>query len=451
MSSPSFAEIKPPLRRDEALQEANRCLFCYDAPCMRACPTHIDVPGFIKKIATDNLRGSARTILESNILGASCARVCPTEVLCEGACVLNDLHHKPIDIGRLQRYATDPLVIESGSPLFTRGAPNGRRVALIGGGPASLACAAELGRRGYEAVVFESAAKPGGLNTFGVADYKMDHATALREIEWVEQCGVEIRCGVTVGKDIAVDTLLKDYDAVFVGVGLGGVPPLGLPGEALSGVRDVLDFIAELKTRPKAEVSLKGRRVAVIGGGNTAIDGVTQSARLGADKVYLVYRRGREEMPAYEHEIELARKDGVELVLQAQPVAVVGPTPGVVTPGGGPGLVAGLQCIRTRLGEPGPDGRRAFETVPGSEFTLPVDLVLRASGQEKRKAFLQTIPGLALDKSGRVVVDGQGRTGNPKVFAAGDCVSGGQEVVNAVANGKLCAIAIDAQLTGKGN
>ena len=440
MPAPSFDEIKPPLLRDEALTEANRCLFCYDAPCMRACPTHIDVPGFIKKIATGNLRGSARTILESNILGASCARVCPTEELCEGACVLNDLHHKAIEIGRLQRFATDPVVFgapEARPAFFTPGPSNGLKVALIGGGPASLACAAELGRRGYQAVVFEAQALPGGLNTYGVADYKIAHETALREVEWVRQCGVDIRCNTAVGRDVTVESLLADYDAVFIGVGLGGVPPLGLPGETLPGVRDVLDFISELKTRPKAEVSLAGKSVAVIGGGNTAIDGVTQSVRLGAEKVYLVYRRSRDDMPAYEHEIELARKDGVDLVLNALPQAVEGTT-----------AVTGLRCVRTRQGAPGADGRRAFETIEGSAFTLPVDLILRASGQEKRKAFLSTIPGVQLDAAGRVIVDADGRTGNPKVYSAGDCVSGGQEVVNAVAGGKKAALAIDERAKG---
>jgi len=286
----SFDELKPPLGKDEALAEANRCLACFDAPCTRACPTHIDVPAFIKKIATGNLRGSARTILGANILGASCARVCPTEVLCEGACVLHDVHARPIDIGRLQRYATD-WMWESGGRLFAPGAANGRRVAVVGGGPAGLSCAAELAQLGYAVTVFEASQLPGGLNTVGVAEYKMTAATSLREIAWVRELGIDIRVGVRVVPGAAdgdgtgtmtLGALEAGFDAIFLGLGLGAVRRLGIPGEDLPGVHDALEVIAGLKTdRAAAARDLFGRRVLVVGGGNTAIDAATQSARLG--------------------------------------------------------------------------------------------------------------------------------------------------------------------------
>lgn len=436
-----FQEIKPALAGDEALSEANRCLMCFDAPCTRACPTHIDVPGFIKKIGTGNLRGSARTILEANILGASCARVCPTEVLCEGACVLNDLHHKPIKIGQLQRHSTDWLMARGGDSLAKLFPPpqkrvDAARVAIIGGGPAGLACAAELARLGHLPVVLEAAQRPGGLNTVGVADYKMSSAFALQEIEWVRQLGVEVKTGVTVGKDVSIADLERDFAAIFVGVGLGKVGALGIPGEDLDGVLDALDLIAELKTdRAAAQKRVLGKRVIVIGGGNTAIDAVTQSARLGAREVHLVYRRGRAEMPAYHHEQELAQHDGCRFVLDSAPTAV----------NGSAGHVESLALTRMRA-QGGQEGRSAaLEPVPGSYSEIPCDLVLKASGQVAHSALLSSLPGVKLVRN-RPVVDEHGQTSNPRYFAGGDCVSGGKEVVNAVAEGKRAARSIDGWL-----
>lgn len=428
----AFKELKPALSSGEALTEADRCLRCHDAPCTRACPTHIDVPGFIKKIATGNLRGSARTILSANILGASCARVCPTEVLCEGACVLED-QHKPIAIGRLQRYATDWL-LDRDEHLFEP-APrrDARRVAVVGAGPAGLACAAELARLGIGAVVFEAAARAGGLNAHGVAEYKMTLPFALREVEWVEQQGVEVRCGVRVGESVSWAELEAEFAAIFVGVGLGAIGRLGIPGEDLDGVIDALGFIEALKTdRETARGMVTGRHVVVIGGGNTAVDAAVQAVRLGAEEVSMVYRRGPERMTAYAHELDLARRSGCRFIHHAQPVRLHGTE-----------RVTGLELRRTR-----DDGDRLEPVIgiAGSEFTLECDLVIEAIGQTPRSALIESIPGVRL-VHGRVEVDEHLRTANPRYFAGGDCVSGGQEVVHAVAEGKRAAQAIADHLT----
>lgn len=430
-----FADINPPLTHQQAMVESARCLFCYDAPCTQACPTHIDVPAFIKKIYTGNVRGAARVILQANVLGHSCGRVCPTEVLCEGACVMNHEGVRPIQIGALQRYAVDH-VLDRGIRILKRGEPNGRRVACIGSGPASLGCAASLSQRGYEVVLFDRNRLPGGLNTYGIAAYKTRADDSLREVKMVEELGVEIRQGVTVGQDVSFADLERQFQAIFIGIGLGETWDLKLPGAELDGVFGALDFIERTKTLPFERVDV-GRRVAVIGAGNTAIDVLTACRRLNADAVYCVYRRSEAEMPAFTYEFELAKKDGVIFFWQAQPVRVAG----------GKGVVTGLECVRTRLSAPDKRGRRTPEPIPGTEFTLDVDMVVRAVGQKPVTEFLRAVKGIELTEEGRVVVDEKtGQTGHPKYFAGGDCVNGGREVVDAVAEGMRAARGIEAWL-----
>jgi glutamate synthase (NADPH/NADH) small chain len=427
----NFADINPPLTRQQALLESARCLFCFDAPCIRACPTHIDVPSFIKKILTGNRKGSARVILSANILGQSCGRVCPTEVLCEGACVLNEEGEKPIEIGRLQRYAVD-YVLDDSIRVLAAGAANGRRVACLGSGPASLGCAAELAQRGYEVVIYDKNKLAGGLNTYGIAAYKTRAWESLREVKLVEELGVRIQQGVEIGKDISFAELEKQFDALFLGIGLGETWELKLPGEDFHGVFGAMEFIERTKAQPFETVEV-GRHVAVIGAGNTAVDVATAARRLGAEQVAMIYRRGEREMPAFQYERALAQKDGVTFHWYTQPVRIVGN-----------GTVEALECVRTRLVG---DGRRAkVETVPGSEFVLPADMVVRALGQQPLVESLKKIPGLVV-KDGCVVVNPEtGQTGNPKYFAGGDCVNGGREVVDAVAEGMRAARGLDAWL-----
>ena len=418
-----FAEIHPPFAPQAAAVEANRCLFCFDAPCTAACPTHIDVPRFIKKISTGNVRGSALTILDSNILGLSCSRVCPVEVLCEGACVMHRYNHEPIEIGRLQRHAMDHFY-SHGARLPAPRDVKGQRVACIGGGPASLACAAELRRHGVAVTIFESRSLAGGLNTYGIAEYKLRPPDSLKEVELVRSLGVEFQMEVEAGSDVPVETLEARFNAVFLGIGLGPTQALEASGANLSGVIDALKFIAEYKTGTPGV----GRRVVVIGAGNTAIDAATAARRLGAEDVTILYRRSEKELPAFQYEYELAKRDGIRFEWLALPVAVQGRE-----------AVESLDCRRMELGPPDHTGRRRPQPVAGANFTIPCDMVITSIGQSRLIDFLRRCRGLELANGSVVVNPETGQTANPKYFAGGDCVSGGREVVDAVAEGARAA------------
>lgn len=428
-----MAEIKPPYTPQEALIEANRCLFCFDAPCIMACPTGIDIPSFIKKIANGNLTGSARTILTSNVLGASCARVCPTEVLCEGACVVLDLEGDPVKIGRLQRHATDHVYGHGIDVLHAPAEKNGRKIAVLGAGPAGLGCAAELAQLGYSVTVFDKKPEGGGLNTYGIAYYKMRPEISIEEVEMIGRLGVEFRYDTAIGRDISVADLERDFDALFLGLGLGGANRLGIPGEDLPEVVDALDFIEWIRTRPLQDVPV-GRRVAVLGCGNTAIDAVTQSKRLGAETSTIIYRRGEEDMPAYHFEYDLAKADGASFLFHTIPTEVLGEN----------GHVKALRLAKAEVR----DGKVSL--IPGSEWVEPFDLVLKAVGQEKQTELFTTLfPGIRLDRKGRVEHDpATMQTSLPKLFVGGDCANGGREVVNAVAEGRKAARGIHAMLGG---
>ena len=422
---PLMEEIHGPLSDRAAVAESQRCLYCYDAPCIHACPTGIDVPTFVKKISTGDLPGAAKTILTANILGASCARVCPTEVLCEGACVLGH-EYDPIQIGLLQRHATDFVTARGISVLDSPAQATGFRVAIIGAGPAGLGCAADLAALGHRVVIFEKEALAGGLNTRGVAYYKMKPKVSLDEVRLVESLGVEIRTGVNVGKDLHADELLSEYDAIFVAIGLGGGSRLGVPGEVGAGVRAALDFIRDIHEMPLESVSV-GKTVLVIGGGNTAIDAVSQAKRIGASSATLAYRRKEEQMSAYAFEVAQARAADCRLIFEANPREVVRNDEGNLT------------------------GVRFTHASSGMEWIEPCDQLLLAIGQPKQDQLLKSLfPALELNARGCVATDPlTARTSIHKVFAGGDCANGGMEVVNAVGEGKKAAMAIHHMLTGK--
>ncbi|MFL6562412.1 MAG: NAD(P)-dependent oxidoreductase, partial [Bacillus sp. (in: firmicutes)] len=333
----NFLEVEQGLTNQEAVEESNRCLYCYDAPCIKACPTGIDIPTFIKKIASGNLLGSAKTIMSSNPVGASCARVCPTDELCEGACVLNH-STKPIMIGNLQRYATD-WAINNNQTLFQPGEPIGRTVAVIGGGPAGLSAARELARLGYKVTIFEAAEKAGGLNTYGIVSFRLPQRISFWEVDQVQKLNVEIKTSTVVGRDISVEEITENFDNVILAVGMAHVPSLGVEGENFKGVYDAIEFVKATKSGELSE-DLVGKRVVVIGAGNTAIDGATCSIRLGAENVKILYRRTEEEMTAYDFEYEFAKMDGVEFRWLTAPKRIIGDENGKVT---------GIECIKMEL------------------------------------------------------------------------------------------------------
>ena len=425
-----FGDLHPPLDRQAAMPEANRCLYCFDAPCTIACPTHIDVPRFIKKIASGNLAGSARTILDANILGASCARACPVEVLCEGACVMRRYNKQPIQIARLQRFAMDSLH-ESGAPLpFEAGTDTGFSVVLIGAGPASLACAAELRRRGIRANLYDARPLPGGLNTYGIAEYKLPLVESLREIEMLSQLGVDFHFETMIDTTSLAE-LEREHDAVFLGIGLGGIHRLGIAGEELAGVTNALDLIAGYKSGALTTVPA---RVVVVGAGNTAIDAAIAATRLGAKEVHIVYRRGPEQMSAFAFEYEHAKNEGVQFLWHVQPTRIHGDK-----------SVGGLELIKLVSTEDS-----SIVSQNGSEFVLEADLIVLSIGQATHTDFLSGRKSEAAKiqlERGRILIDrATGQTSYPTFFAGGDCTNGGREVVDAVADGKRAGIGIAAWL-----
>ena len=417
----AFADAAPRFSRTQALVESERCLYCFDAPCVQACPTGIDVPSFIRRIGEDNLRGAARTILESNPLGGTCARVCPTEELCEQVCVKVAQEGKPVAIGRLQRYAVDAVMDRPVTALFTRGAATGKRIAVVGAGPAGLACAFGLARLGHEVVIHDARPRAGGLNEYGIATYKMASDFAQAEVAWLLAIGgIALELGWRLDSGAKLASLRTTHDAVYVAVGLTRTNALRIPGEDLDGVRDAIDFIADLRSAADPATLPIGRRVVVIGGGMTAVDAAVQSKLLGADDVHMVYRRGPEQMSASLEERRWAQTNGVAIHHHLSPVAIEGD--------------AGGHAVAVR-----------FARNDGSEHVFAADMVMKAIGQ-KLDGDVLGAAGLTLDGR-RVVADADGRTGVAGLWAGGDCRAGGRDLtVEAVEDGKRAACSIHASL-----
>lgn len=417
-----FEDLHPPFASQAAVIEANRCLNCFDAPCTAACPTHIDVPRFIKKIASGNLRGSATTILDANVLGASCSRVCPVKVLCEGACVMHRHNEEPIQIGRLQRHAMETFYANGAKLPLKTTKQRTERIACIGAGPASLACAAELRQQGFHVTVFDRKPLAGGLNTYGVAEYKLRSADSLREVELIRSLGVDFESR-DIASEADLDQLEKEFDLIFLGVGLGRMRKLGIPGEDHPKVVDALEFIARYKTGEP--VSVAGRVVVVIGAGNTAIDAANAAKRLGAQEVHIFYRREEKDISAFSFEYEQAKLEGIRFHWNTVPVRIHHDG-------------ESLSSVECDLVWPGSD--EEFRRIPNSSFHLECHLLIPAIGQSPLLEFLSKCRDLGLTQ-GRVIIErATGQTTNPKYFAGGDCVNGGREVVDAVADGKRAAL-----------
>jgi len=419
----NFGDLHPRLDEHEALVAADRCYFCHDAPCITACPTAIDIPLFIRQIATGTPEAAAETILEQNILGGMCARVCPTETLCEEACVREAAEGKPVLIGQLQRYATDTLM-DAGTHPFSRAAPTGKHVAVVGAGPAGLACAHRLAMKGHEVTIFDGHDKPGGLNEYGIAAYKAVDSFAEREVDWLLKIGgISIETGKRLGREMTLAELAGAHDAVFLGIGLGGVNALSMDGEDKDGIRDAVDFIAELRQASDLKALPIGRDVVVIGGGMTAVDAAVQAKLLGALNVSLVYRRGRERMNASAYEQDLAASKGVRIITNAQPVAIHGN-----------GAVREVEFEYTD----------DSLTPTGQTFRLAADQVFKAIGQTLDAA--SALPAL---EGRKIRVTGAGRTESNGIWAGGDCATGGDDLtVTAVAEGRDAAEDIHASLMG---